>query len=188
MNLWFVSRELLSFDAFAIGDINQIVWKTASELNTARFIIERRNAIDNSIEVVGTVKANGNSNTLLQYSLNDINPLEEAYYRLKSIDIDGSSETYDWVFVKREANILTLLNLYPNPTETLTKIEFVSPSDEEIRIELRDVVGRVVKAFDYKAIKGIQIIDIDLKDLNSGTYYLSMDNKQTRIIRILLRK
>lgn len=180
--------ELLSFDAFAIGDINQIVWKTASELNADRFIIERRNANDNSIEIVGTVKANGNSNILLQYSLNDINPLEEAYYRLKSIDIDGSSETYEWIYVKREANILTLLNLYPNPTETLTKIEFVSPSNEDIRIELRDVVGRVVKAFDYKAIKGIQIIDIDLKDLNSGTYYLSMDNKQTRIIRILLKK
>ena len=41
---------------------------------------------------IGSVPANGNSNTIRTYIANDYNPLETTYYRLKQIDFNGDFE------------------------------------------------------------------------------------------------
>jgi hypothetical protein len=178
--------ELLSFNAFANGDINQVVWKTATELNVEKFIVERMNPSTKKIEEIGTVKAVGNSNVIQSYSFDDTKPLEEAYYRIRNVDYDGASESFDWVFVKRGSTEFKLVNLYPNPATNTAHIEIVNPTGHTIHIELRDMVGKLIFSKDYEAKDGLQTIDLDLSTTSAGTYSLSIDNSIDRIIKMLI--
>ncbi len=180
--------ELINFRGYNDGDINILEWKTASEINTDYFIIERKNADNNIIENIGTVQAKGNSNTIQKYSLTDFKPLQEGYYRLINVDLDGNKKTYNWIYLKRNSLQLALINLYPNPTNKSIKVEFTNPEDGNIRIEVRDIVGRVVKALNVKAGKGLQKIELNLYNLEAGTYYLSIDNTKNKIVNIIFKE
>ncbi len=180
--------ELLEFNAFVNDEVNQIDWSTASETNVDYFIIERKNADDNSITVIGKTNAKGNNNGIMKYSLKDKNPLSKAYYRLMNVDFDGNKDYSGWKYVQRSAETLTLINLYPNPTINSTTVDFVSSSNGIIIIELRDVVGRVVKRIEYMASEGSQKVNIDMRNLTSGTYFLTLDDSRDRIVSILLKE
>ncbi len=63
------------------------------------------------------------------------------------------------------------VNLYPNPAHDLLRLESVERFDH---YQIRDIRGTVVQ-------KGTILADqsIDVKDLRSGSYYLSLDNSLT---------
>ncbi len=180
--------KLLSFNAFANGDINQVIWETAIEMNVDKFIIERMNPETQKIEQIGEVKAVGNSNKVQSYSFNDTKPLDKAYYRIRNIDNDGATETYNWVYVKRGNNEFRLLNLYPNPAQNTVHIDIVNPSEHNTHLEIRDMVGKIIFTKDYSTKTALQNIDINLSEISAGTYYLSIDNSKNRIIKMLIIK
>jgi hypothetical protein len=177
---------LLSFNAFANGDINTIVWKTATEFNVEKFIVERLNPTTQKIEEIGSVTAAGNSNVIQSYSFDDTEPLAEAYYRIRNVDYDGATESFDWVYVKRGYSEFKLAALYPNPAQNTTHIDVINPSDDNIHIVIRDMVGKVLLNKVYKSSGNMQSIDLDLSGLSAGTYYLSIDNNNDRIIKLLV--
>jgi hypothetical protein len=64
-------------------------WQTASEQNSASFIIER-SADGKDFDAIGNVRAAGNSTTNKSYRYEDASPLKgNNYYRLKQVDADG---------------------------------------------------------------------------------------------------
>ena len=68
----------------------QIAWKTASEINCEKFIVQRSKNGQNW-ESLDSVDGAGTSSTLNSYNLIDPHPLgETSYYRLKQIDFNGS--------------------------------------------------------------------------------------------------
>jgi hypothetical protein len=74
--------ELLSFSADLEGQFVKLNWHTAKEFGVQDFIIEK-SSDTKSYKEVGRVKAAGQSNTLLEYSLKDKEPLiGVTYYRL----------------------------------------------------------------------------------------------------------
>jgi hypothetical protein len=180
--------ELLKFSGYAEGDANILEWSTASEFNADYFTIERKSIDNNTIETIGNVKATGNSNTTQNYYLTDINPLDEAYYRLVNVDFDGARKVYNWILIKRNISKLEVINVYPNPTTNNINLEFNNPDNDNIIIQIRDVVGRVVKSINYNANKGINKIELDLYKLEAGTYYLSVDNSIDRIVHIIFKE
>jgi len=96
--------ELSEFTAEAGDKVNTIKWTTVSEQNSDYFIVERSlNGAD--WDFAGRVKSAGNSTSEINYTLEDraftnfIN-----YYRLKQVDIDGVTKTYNMIYVdNREA-------------------------------------------------------------------------------------
>jgi hypothetical protein len=92
--------ELLSFNAKKYKEHTELTWITASEKNSDYFIIEK--GIDAySFAEIGTVKASGNSLSMLKYSFQDYNTIMiTTYFRLKEIDIDGNISELGVVFVK----------------------------------------------------------------------------------------
>ncbi len=87
--------QLESFGCSQKGGRMSIDWVTSAEINNNYFVIERSTDGTN-FEVIGTVSGSGNSNTTAKYNFNDMNPvLGVNYYRLKQIDYDGHSETFD---------------------------------------------------------------------------------------------
>ena len=82
--------ELISFNGVAENNEVRLTWETASELNNDFFDVERsQNGLN--FEKIGTVKGNGNSNILNQYTFLDKDPyVGFNYYRLKQVDYDGT--------------------------------------------------------------------------------------------------
>src|SRR5689334_8779976 len=80
-------------------------WQTAQELNSSGFEIQRQIG-NSSWQVIGFVKSqavNGNSNSPLTYSYNDNNSADAiTQYRLRTVDIDGSSKFSDVRSVRGE--------------------------------------------------------------------------------------
>jgi len=82
--------ELLSFNAILETPAVKLLWETASEKDLSHFIVEKTTPNDNQWSPVDRVKAKG-SNAMTNYYCYDPSPAKGVnYYRLQSIDNDGT--------------------------------------------------------------------------------------------------
>jgi hypothetical protein len=164
------------------GSSNRLKWATATERNTALFVVERsKNGAANWV-AVAEQKAKGNSNALLTYDATDANPLTISYYRLKMIDFDGKTEYSNVVTLIRESGKFGISALFPVPTDKSATLEFEATQDQNIALMLTDMTGRVVLQQSIAAQKGLNNHTIDASNLTSGVYILSLNNGQTKAI------
>lgn len=149
-----VPVELTSFEGQARNQAIDLFWETASEQNNAGFNVERKlsNSGDNDWKTIGYVKGAGNSNAVNHYNFTDRNPVNgNTYnYRLRQVDMDQEQacESYSNVVTltyNNEAGDVTLEQNTPNPFSTTTNINFTLPTKSDIRLEVLDIFGNVVK-------------------------------------------
>ncbi|HET9431120.1 MAG TPA: T9SS type A sorting domain-containing protein [Chitinophagaceae bacterium] len=136
---------LLSFTAEKTGSGKiELVWKTAQEVYTSHFNIER--SLDGRKWVkIGTRYAKGQQGTVEAYSYTDANPSGEAnYYRLQVVDDDNSSGYSSVRLVTLGLN--STVRVYPSlaRANNLVYVEGISP--EKAQVELYSTEGRPVFA------------------------------------------
>ncbi|MFN0080908.1 MAG: T9SS type A sorting domain-containing protein [Ferruginibacter sp.] len=110
---------LLNFNATLVKCEPSLTWVTENELNTDRFEIERANANGSNFIKVGTVAANGNSNSQIRYNFIDSKTdalSEKVFYRLKMIDKDDKFKYSVILPVLVNCNS-TKAFVYPNPVQ-----------------------------------------------------------------------
>jgi hypothetical protein len=94
--------ELINFDANTEGSKTHLTWRTASEVNSKHFDIER-SADGQHYTSIGQVKSLGNTAIGSAYQYTDTEPLAGiAYYRLKQTDFDGKFDYSPVVSVNRD--------------------------------------------------------------------------------------
>jgi hypothetical protein len=163
---------------FYIDDKNgydrKIYWKTASEINSAYFIVER--SIDGVIyEPISKVEAQRNSSQSNSYVWTDSDIGSTFYYRLKQVDFDGRIRTIGpliWSNKKKSTENW----FYPNPSNGhfyyngLPNVEYSVMSSE----------GILVYKFASQTFN-----QIDLTFLQEGFYIVidSQGNHQKLIIQ-----
>jgi len=151
-------------------------WQTAQELNSSGFEIQRQIG-NSSWQVIAFVKSqavNGNSNSPLTYSYIDNNPTNGVtQYRLRTVDIDGSSKFSDVRSVLGEGQTGKII-LYPNPsTDGTTKVVFEDMSGTR-DVSLTDMSGRTVKQW-----TGITNNNLQITNITPGYYSLRVINRET---------
>jgi|GEM_PF-2344126 hypothetical protein len=149
--------SLLSFSATPDGNVVDIKWSTASEVNNHYFTVER--TTDGiHYETVATVGGAGNSDYTISYSAKDENPVEgTSYYRLKQTDFDGKSKTFENVIVTyTESNSTSLLtqHTYPNPFKTSFSINFESSKSTQLSVEILSSSGSFIDGETITCAKG----------------------------------
>lgn len=83
--------ELLRFDARAAQDGVSVSWSTATEQNSWYFTLSRSNDTEHWSQEA-QIQAAGNSQNTIRYQFVDHEPaLGISYYKLESVDIDGST-------------------------------------------------------------------------------------------------
>ncbi len=134
--------ELTSLSASVSGRDISLAWKTATEVNVSKFIVER--SINGKWSAAGEVAAYGNSSSPRSYTFIDKNLAVGKYtYRLKTVDNDGTFE-YSTVMASAEIYIpkeFSVAQNYPNPFNPGTQISFELPNDAQVVIELYAVTG-----------------------------------------------
>lgn len=137
--------ELTSFTAASNGRNVDLAWKTATEINSNKFEIERKNG--NEWTKISAIDASGNSNAPKEYSY--VDKIKSAVsgnvaYRLKMVDNDGKFEYSSVAEVKIVPTVYSLEQNYPNPFNPETKIQYSLPMDAKVTLKVYDMVGREV--------------------------------------------
>jgi hypothetical protein len=182
--------ELLSFDAKPNDNHVDLNWTTATEINNDFFTIEKSTDAS-TFESVGTVKGAGNSNTVLNYSMEDNNPVKGiSYYRLKQTDFDGKFTYSNTRAVKFDYENFTF-NIFPNPTTVENiNLSFKENSNEEILVVVYDANGK--KDFSKTIIiqaNGNNIYPLDPSHkLSPGIYMITATSDQSIYSKKLIVK
>jgi fibronectin-binding autotransporter adhesin len=140
--------QLLSFTAARQGSAVRVAWATALEKNSAYFIVQR-SADGHTFADVEKVAAQGNSFSRHDYASLDASPLAGlSYYRLRQVDVDGTSAYSPVVAVRFDGQVATAaptLVAYPNPsTGQSFRLLTTNLAATGGTVQLFDNVGRLV--------------------------------------------
>lgn len=167
--------ELLSFDAQLRGTYVDLNWSTATEINNDYFVVERAGESLDWKPILSVTGA-GNSNSLLNYSDKDRDPLKGvSYYRLKQVDFNGDYSYSDPVSVFN--NTITEsedIFMYPNPS-ALGSVFLRMPHvtrDFQTEVRLFDMKGRLITSQRFDT--GSDIFEFKYGELKSGMYLVNI--------------
>lgn len=152
--------------------VHELIWSTASELNSDYFTIERSVGNINKFEEIGTVTAAGNSQTKLEYSFTDeikLQGKQDVYYRLSQTDFDGSKDVFNMLYVKYDCGDDTPISFYPNPVKNNLNINIANA--ERITIKAYNTLGQQV--LDLNA-NDQSSIDVNVDEWNDGMYMINV--------------
>jgi hypothetical protein len=176
------------------GNDVEVGWKTVSETNNYGFEVDRKRGENSEWTKVGFVQGHGTTLAPQSYSYVDRSlSFGEYFYRIKQIDLDGTSETFPEmaVTVGIGPDKFVLSQNYPNPFNPSTVIEFVVPVSGHTTLRVYNVLGQqVATLFEGNAEAGkINAARFDATSLPSGLYFYTLRNAaKTETKRMLLVK
>ena len=135
-------------------------------------------------------KASGGTTTerkSYEYTIDEL-PVGNHQFRLRQVDLDGSSALTDPVSVSVEMQeALKLTAPAPNPVSNSTTLSFAVKEQAETTVTLYNTLGQKV-ALLYEGTpppEAPQTVQVDVSTLTSGTYFLRLQTeKQTFTRRI----
>ncbi len=172
--------ELTSFSSQVKGMAVQLIWKTASEVNNYGFNILRSANDKNNWKQIAFVKGAGTSNSPKEYSFLDKSTVAgKYYYKLKSVDNDGTSKTTPEIEVDLGVPEKFIVEQnYPNPFNPGTVISYYIPTESKVTITIFNALGaQVAKVADEVQAAGTHAINFTASSfhMSSGIYYYKLE-------------
>ncbi len=158
---------LSSFSVQTKNNTLKIDWQTATELNTSQFSIQQ--STDGiSFKEIGIVKAIGSGGNI--YDFTDNKPANGInYYRLQSVDKDGSS-SYSKVVGVNFGNKQSF-SIIPNPARAFATISFNKTVDKAT-IAVYDITGKAVFT---QSFCGASAYKLNTQTLANGVYVIKVN-------------
>lgn len=170
----------VQFESFRVSaDQNKVRldWKTSSEQNADKFIIERSADGISFTPIGGVVAKKAIMNT---YTFLDNDPLPgKNYYRLKEMDKDKKFKNSTVVACTASTN---KLGVYPNPAKDVLYVQH-GPAAANQTLAIYTTAGRLVKQ--VKVAKNETVSKLSLSGMLPGSYivwYRRGDNKETKTL------
>ena len=168
--------DVISFNGALQSDLSALLkWRTANEVNTAGFALER--GIDgNNFKQIAVVNATGSNNVFnYNYSDNDAVNQQSAiiYYRLKIQDKDGSFK-YSHIVVMALPVAKATISIAPNPVVNEVRGTIISPINANVTLRIFDNTGRLMLQTKAFVKKGTNTFLQNINNLASGAYYLDI--------------
>lgn len=170
--------ELISFSAAKNGSNKvNISWQTAVEINAHHFEVEK--SVDGkTFTSFATVAATGNSSIVNKYTATDNldNSNAVVYYRLKSVDKDGSYgySSIQSINIKSSTN---LVSVYPNPAKKgqTINVELNSNKTQQVSFMLINNEGKIVSEKVKEVVVGYNRIGLQFSNfIATGKYFLQV--------------
>jgi von Willebrand factor type A domain-containing protein/type IX secretion system substrate protein/WD40 domain-containing protein len=146
---------------FRVIRVDSILIKQNSSTNDPyflEFLVTLGNSVDTKLEIINS--GVNSSNVDIRTS--------DGYFSVSNICYEGGTR-----LIGGGSETAILLQNYPNPVASTTKIEFVSIEKGEHRVVLYDLFGREVKTLYENTLEMDSKIEfeVDLSDLAAGYYY-----------------
>jgi len=167
---------LMSFTGDEVNCEIKLEWRTATEQNTDYFEVQKSTDGVN-YEPLTRVSAVGNSTSPIRYRHTDINPNDENYYRLKTVDQDGQFEFSNVMEVNSLCYEDGMVDIFPNPVRNAESLNIRFHANENIAvgIEIMDGLGRIIDRMDVDLNEGVNTFTYDAANLPAGMYTLKFE-------------
>lgn len=192
LNRWEVSFDVTGFSGFIVQTISSTLplrwlafngylqnsnavlnWKTESEINTDKFIVER--STDARVfNAIGVVKSNGLAGENA-YTFTDIGAATGTkilYYRLRQTDNDGRFSFSHTIALAVRSN--STLQVYPNPVVNKLTLTMVTETATALQIRIIDFNGRIVQQLTQQVPAGNSNLQLNVSSLPKGLYRMEV--------------
>ncbi|MEO6230339.1 MAG: T9SS type A sorting domain-containing protein [Ferruginibacter sp.] len=175
--------EFLGISAKQKGNRVIIDWSTASEFNNKYFDVEKSSDGGLNWNLVASARANGNSSTKKSYEAIDIRPVAGYnYYRIKQVDLDGKYKYSGTVNVKLQVDKSSAV-VVSNPFFSSIPVEFLSKSNQTVKLTLFDITGKQVATNTWTLPKGNSKKSLtDIGELQRGMYILNIRDENGEVL------
>ncbi len=119
----------------------QLNWRTASEVNLKQFDVEKSGDGKN-FKAIGSVKAKGFTG-IQNYVFEDINFKNPAYYRLRSVNNDGTFD-YSKIITIAASGVHPTIKVVPSVSDDIWTVESDSDDLRRGQIDVFDANGRLM--------------------------------------------
>jgi len=166
------------------GNINEgsnvLHWSTTYKANTCHHILERLDARGENWETIGT-RAAINKNGTRTYTFEDEKPLQQSFYRIKTVDCNDNISYSTDLNLERSLSGLDVIAVYPNPVSEILNITYSLAQPGMLNFSIIDITGRVVFQNKIDSTTGNQTVGIDVGNLVDGAYVLVLQQEQQLI-------
>lgn len=170
--------KLVSFNGTYADGVATLDWSTSQELNNDRFELLRSND-GKDFELAATVAGAGNSFTPKSYRYNDHIAIagNNIFYRLKQIDKDGRF-TFSNIIKLSINSVSSSFQVFPNPAINDFTVSFSANKIGAATLLVRNTNGQTVIRKSIDVIKGNNSMLINVSQLKTGMYYISVINDE----------
>lgn len=177
--------QLLSFSAECSQGSAEVHWSTGTELNNDYFELQASTDGEH-YRTIHTQQGSGNSNDVIDYSATVKVNADDRYIRLKQVDYNGKSETFDPVFLSCNADSNNSLLVYPNPVQDVLNLKFSGHADEKVVVKIYSITGTCVYSTEQYLNGAVLSLPVH-EELPAGVYMLSVRWGQQQLIRKLTK-
>lgn len=150
-------------------------WATASEVNSASFVVERSTSPSTGFVAVGQVAAAGTSSTARTYTLQDAEAAAlttTAYYRLRQVDQDGSAQ-FSAVAVLSAGPVVAGFTLYPNPASASTpRVTISAAVAPGYSVSVYSTLGQLLSTRTVSSEGATAPLSVSTSGLAAGIYHV----------------
>ncbi|MEO8416017.1 MAG: T9SS type A sorting domain-containing protein [Ginsengibacter sp.] len=167
---------LTEFSAAWHNEKVALTWKAFTDNNSAYFNVQRS---DNgyNFTMIGKVAALGGNGIANQYNFIDLPALNlpgnSLYYRLQSVDKNGSSIYSKTISVRLK--YFSSFTIFPNPAKEVLNAELLSSKEGQSTIKIINVEGKIIKQLMVQTHKGYNHLQINITDLQAGSYSIRVN-------------
>ncbi|MEE9438694.1 MAG: SdrD B-like domain-containing protein, partial [Saprospiraceae bacterium] len=154
---------------------HNLEWIVEQEVNVDAYEVERAIINTTNFEVVSNRVFSNNVSTQSTYNFVDKNltKVGKYYYRIKQYDFDGKFN-YSRVISIDRTTTTTTSRIFPNPSNGNVNIELSLLADTDVSIDVFTTLGELVYSTSRLIKQGNQSTKIDLSNLESGAYNISL--------------
>jgi hypothetical protein len=189
--------DLISFTAKKKASADKttevlLEWVTSSEKDFSHFEIEMALSSENVrkdlFTKIGEVSGEGSTNSRSEYAFKDSEKYGTGsfYYRLKMIDTD---QTFVYSPIRSVSFSETVApQIYPNPSNGLFTVEFQGDAGREVKLNVYDLKGVLIKKISSNATGTIQKQKVDLSspEFVPGLYLLEINSgKEQQVFKVI---
>jgi hypothetical protein len=165
--------KMSDFKVEEFGASNRIIWTTETEINNEWQILERSyNGDDDWIEI-DKIAGSVSSTSAKTYEVLDDKPLINSYYRIRSIDLDGSEGISDVISLRRNATV-TAFKIINSIVDDYISVDGSISDDVQLQYSIMNTNGVTICEGKEKMGNKQSNIKIDVTHINSGHYFIKL--------------
>lgn len=166
-------------------------WTTVSEIDNAKFILERKFALKEDFVPVTELPGAGTSNTAVNYTYTDeLAPDMKKgtiYYRLKQVDFNGNFTYSSLISLEVDCEASPEASVFPNPVVKDLNIQLPSLwAGDAVVIEFYNEQGKLVRVENIDKVTDLDL-QFNISELPTGIYNLKLSNSSSTLNKRFVR-